>query len=283
MAPPSGFIPKQAKPLLEGRNKVTTYEATGDPVTSQFASHNLTLIPAIPPNSIIHDNACGSGTVSKLLLSQTPPLTNLTIHATDIDQVFLDTLSASIQTHSWPITTSNQKSESLSFPDNFFTHSITNIGIIFCTSAGLDGAKEIYRTLQPGGLAIVNCWEHITWFLPIMMVSKTLRPGTPPPPPVVNWNDGTQLKKVMLEAGFEEGKMRVEKSEAWAKTRDVRRWAELAWAFLGGMAGWRESDEERWEEGIDMLEKLLKGSEGTKVVDGETWMRASQWVVVAEK
>jgi ubiquinone/menaquinone biosynthesis C-methylase UbiE len=276
-------MPKQAKALLAGAGKVDVYNATGAPVTSQFAAHNLTLIPSIPSGSIIHDNACGDGTVSRLILTSSPP-SDLQIHATDIDQVFLDRLSADVSTHTWPISVSNQKSEALSFPDNFFTHSICNIGIIFTTQGGLDGAKEIYRTLQPGGTAIANCWQHITWLPPFMRAVATTRPGVPMRPPPVSWADGTQLQKVLREAGFSAEKMRVETSEAWAKTGDLRAWAEKMWAFLGVQGGgWREGDEEKWEAAVDTLVEGMLAQEGTKRVGEEVWMRATQWVVVATK
>ncbi|OAL05252.1 S-adenosyl-L-methionine-dependent methyltransferase [Phaeosphaeriaceae sp. SRC1lsM3a] len=277
-------MPKQAKALLAGSGKVDVYNATGAPVTAQFATHNLSLIPSFPSGSIIHDNACGDGTVSRIILSSSPTPTDVQIHATDIDQVFLDALSASVTQHSWPVDVSNQNLNSLSFPDNHFTHSITNIGIIFASSAGLDGAKEIHRTLKPGGTAIVNCWQHITWLPPFMRTVMATRPGPPSSPPPISWADGTQLQKIMKEAGFEESKMRVETSEAWAKTSDLRAWAEKAWAFLGGIpGGWKEDDEERWEEAVDVFVAGLEAAEGTKRVDGETWMRATQWVVIAVK
>ncbi|KAF2787478.1 hypothetical protein K505DRAFT_223888, partial [Melanomma pulvis-pyrius CBS 109.77] len=180
-------------------------------VTADFAAHNLTLIPPIQAGSIIHDNTSGAGTVSRKILSNAPA--DIKIHATDIDQVFLDNLQEDATANSWPIEVSNQRSEALSFPDNYFTHSITNIGIFFTTSAGLDGAKEIHRTLKPGGTAIVNCWGHVTWFLPMKTVHDTLRPGKPFPAPTINWSDGQQIRKIMLEAGFAKDHLRVEQSE----------------------------------------------------------------------
>lgn len=221
MASTTDHMPKQAKALLEGQGKVDVYNATGGAVTAQFAAHNLSLIPSIPPGSIIHDNACGDGTVSRLILSSSPPPKDVKIHATDIDQVFLDSFTSDVTKNTWPVEITPQNLNSLSFPSNYFTHSITNIGIIFASSSGLDGAKEIYRSLKPGGTAVVNCWEHITWLAPFMRAVMTTRPGPSPPLPPVNWADGTQLQKVMKEAGFEEGKMRVERSEAWARTRDL--------------------------------------------------------------
>ncbi|KAI4651982.1 hypothetical protein J4E93_002179 [Alternaria ventricosa] len=274
--------PRQVAALLEGQCKVDVYEATGGAVTSQFAAHNLSLLPPIPPHSIIHDNACGAGTVSRLILSS-DVISDLKIHATDIDQVFLDALQFDVQKNSWPIEVSNQKSKSLSFPDNYFTHSINNIGIFFTSSAGLVGAKEIYRTLQPGGTAVVNCWEDVTWLPPFALVHQALRPGKPYRALPILWKDSQQIQKVMLEVGFPRENMRVEKSEAWAKTNDLKDWAEKSWAYLGGIGGWVETDGERWEEAVELLVKHILDQEGTKRVGEEVWMRASQWVVVATK
>jgi hypothetical protein len=173
----------------------------------------------------------------------------------------------------------------MSFPDNYFTHSITNIGIFFTSSFGLDGAREIYRTLQPSGIAVANCWEDVTWFLPLKLTHDATRNNAPYPAPPIGWSDGKQIQKIMKEAGFKEGDMRVERSEAWAKTSDLRGWAEKSWAYLGGIGTWREGDEKVWDEAVDWLVGLLraKGEGDVKVVEGETWLRASQWVVIARK
>ncbi|KAF1944757.1 hypothetical protein EJ02DRAFT_452101 [Clathrospora elynae] len=275
--------PKQAAALLQGQGKVSIYAATGGAVVADFAAHNLSLLPPFPPKSIIHDNACGAGTVSRLILSSKPPPSNPKIHATDTDQTFLDALQSDVLNNAWPIQVSNQRSEALSFPANYFTHSITNIAIFFTTSAGLDGAKEIHRTLQPGGTAMVNCWEALAWLAPFKLTHKVLRPEKPYPTPPVLWNDGTQIQKVMLEAGFAKDKMRVEKSEAWARTRDLRTWAELSWAFLGGLGGWTETDEARWDEAVDLMVKYMLEQPETETVDGEVRMKASQWIVIATK
>ncbi|KAF2190240.1 hypothetical protein K469DRAFT_699845, partial [Zopfia rhizophila CBS 207.26] len=83
----------------------------------------------------------------------------------------------------------------------------------------------------------------------------------------------------MCEAGFKEQKMEIGRSEAWTKTKDLRRWVELTWAYLGGIGSWQESDKERWDEAVKLMEVKLREAEGTSIVDDEVWMRASQWVV----
>lgn len=277
--------PPQAQNLLSADRKVSTYETTGGLVTAQFAKHNLSIIPPIQDGSVVHDNACGSGTVSRLILSslQTPNSTK--IHATDIDPPFLSAFEKAVKDHSWPVSVTHQKSEALNFEDNTFTHSLTNIAIFFTSSAGLDGAKEIYRTLRPGGIAVVNCWAHVTWLLPVKAVHETIRPGKPFPTPVVAWHDGQHIQKVMQDAGFAKENMKIERSDAWAvvKKDGLREWAEKSWAYLGGIAGWFEDDERTWDQAVDKLVELLLVQPGTVVDGDEVRMKASQWVVVAKK
>ena len=277
--------PPQAQELLSPIKKVSTYETTGGLVTAQFAAHNLSLIPIIPAGSIIHDNACGSGTITRLILTSPSAPNDLKIHATDIDPPFISALSNTVAEHNWPVSVSNQKSEALSFADNTFTHSLTNIAIFFTSSAGLDGAKEIYRTLQPGGIAVVNCWAHVTWLFPVKTVHETIRPGKPFPTPVVAWHDGQHIQKVMRDAGFKEEDMKIERSDAWAvvKRDGLREWAEKSWAYLGGIAGWFDGDEETWDQAVDKLVDLLLVQPGTTFEGDEVKMKASQWVVVARK
>lgn len=277
--------PPQAQAFLSGNQKVSTYETTGGLVTEQFASYNLSNLPPIQDGAVIHDNACGSGTVSRLIVSSPNPSSSIKIHATDIDPPFLSALEDAVKEHAWPISVSHQKSEGLSFEDNTFTHSFTNIAIFFTSSAGLDGAKEIYRTLQPRGIAVLNCWAHVTWLFPVKAVHETIRPGKPFPTPVTAWHDGEHIQKIMREAGFRQEDMTIKRSDAWAvvKRDGLRQWAEKSWAYLGGIAGWSEDDENTWDQAVDKLVELLLIQPGTVVEGDEVRMKASQWVVVARK
>jgi ubiquinone/menaquinone biosynthesis C-methylase UbiE len=281
MPPSAEYIPKQAKALIEGSKRVAVYSETGGTVVADFCAHNLTLIPRISSGSIIHDNACGPGTVTRQLLTNNPP-SDLKIHATDIDQTFLDSFQCDAAQNKWDVSITNQRSEALSFGDNFFDYSINNIGIFFTTSGGLDGANEVFRTLKPGGTAIVNCWAHITWLPPFAMTHAAIR-NFPMPKPPITWNDGQQIQKIMLEAGFKKENMQVKKSEAWATTTDLRDWAEKAWAFLANLGGWYEEDEGKWSQAVDLFVEKLLEQEGTERVGEQIRMRAEQWVVVATK
>ncbi|KAH6910467.1 hypothetical protein BKA70DRAFT_1424132 [Coprinopsis sp. MPI-PUGE-AT-0042] len=168
MNPTFNNIPAQALRVIAGDQKVKTYETSGGKVTSQFAAYNLSLAPPLPQNAVVHDNACGPGTISRHLLANGNPQ-NITIQATDMDPAFISVLSSQVKENNWPIEVTNQKSEALSFSDDYFDLSAMNLGIFFTSNAGLDGAKEIYRTLKPGGTAVVNCWGNIIWLIPIKL------------------------------------------------------------------------------------------------------------------
>lgn len=284
----AGPMPKQAAALLTGKAKVTTYESSGGKTTSKFAAHNLSLIPPIKPGSTIHDNASGAGTVTRLILESPTPPSDVTIYATDIDQPFLDVLSADAKTHNWPVHVSTQRSEKTDFADAFFDYDIMNIGIIFMSGGGLDASREVYRTLKPGGTAVVNCWKAIGWMLPIMLVHKAFRGEEVPfPAPPISWADGQQLRKIMLEAGFAEDKLRLESQDVSVEldeaSGEYRTWVERAWAYLAAIGGWHAVDEEKWDEEVDMLAEILKKQPTSKVEAGKVYLSASQWVAIAEK
>jgi len=275
------FMPRQALAIV--KDKVGAYERTGGIVTLQFAEACVKLSPSFSADSVVHDNACGSGHVAKQVIATNPP-SSIKIKATDIDETFVNACQTNAQASGWPVETAVMRSESLDFADDYFTHSIMNIAIFMTTNGGLDAAKEIYRTLKPGGTAVVNCWQSMAWLQPIREVHTLTRPNRPWLLPVISWSDGTQLRKVMEEAGFKSDNIKETTSDAYATTIDLHDWAETTWAYLGGMPGWAESDEEKWDEAVTLLEKKLREAPGLSVSEsGEIRLPARQNIVVATK
>lgn len=132
---------------------------------------------------------------------------------------------------------------------------------------------------------MINCWQSITWLLPILQVHKQFREGAAFPAPPVSWADGKQLRKVVSEAGFKEEKLRLESQEVQSVVPegDFRDWAEKTWAYLAGIGGWHEVDSEKWDEEVDRLAEVLKQQPGTTNEGGNVSMKASQWIAVVEK
>ncbi|KAH6635117.1 hypothetical protein B0J18DRAFT_417945 [Chaetomium sp. MPI-SDFR-AT-0129] len=91
-----------------------------------------------------------------------------------------------------------------SFPDDTFTHSITNLGLMFFADAD-KGAKEIARTLHPDGVAVVTGWAKQAPFKLIQEIHDQIRPDGPPfklPVPDI-WFDPEHTKAVLTGAGLD--------------------------------------------------------------------------------
>lgn len=128
---------------------------------------------SIPSGSVIHDNACGTGIVAQEIvgrdvLSQSPldPSFKLTVHCTDRSEAMIELTkehyggweSANSMRDSFPHVSVNcnvTPAETLPFPDDMFTHSFTNCGILHFDN-DLAGARKILRTLKPGATAVVT-------------------------------------------------------------------------------------------------------------------------------
>ncbi|KAK4221124.1 S-adenosyl-L-methionine-dependent methyltransferase [Podospora fimiseda] len=184
------------------------YEQSTGGVTRKVATHLISHYLRDAPltsSSIILDNAAGPGIVTSEILKTNPP-DGTKIHVIDASPAMIDIAHELYPPTSYPsITCAVMPGEQLSFPDETFTHSITNIGILVFQD-GQKGAKEIYRTLKKGeGRAIITSWSHIGFAKPLAEASLAVRPeeGTPfrlPIDPV--WLDPQYLEVTMREAGF---------------------------------------------------------------------------------
>lgn len=144
------FLPKQ----------VTQYQAEhldelqGD-VSQQAIKFSLGLIGPFSKGDQIHDNACGSGAVTETIMALPPP--EVSIYATDINEQFVQGVAALSEQKKWPVTTANMSAQKLEFSDKKFTHSFTSFAF-HCLGDHDTAAKEVYRTLKPGGTAIASIW-----------------------------------------------------------------------------------------------------------------------------
>lgn len=188
----------------------TQYEASTGGCTRELA-RLLLGIPQLEsiyqPSAIVLDNACGTGIVAEeIILRARRAEANLpTIHAVDpapnmveISRKKLDTLGASAIS-----STAVMPGEKLEFQDETFTHSITNLGILFFTD-GDAGAKEIYRTLKPIGVAVVTSWAVLGYLEVIRPAQSAVRPNDPPfkLPIPETWFDPAFVEKCLKDGGF---------------------------------------------------------------------------------
>jgi|TARA_R110002003_G_scaffold232_13_gene16825 ubiquinone/menaquinone biosynthesis C-methylase UbiE len=187
------------------------YEASTGGCTRELARYLVTILPPFDDDSHVLDNACGPGVVAQEILlqhhaSQVPP--NIT--CVDFAPAMIDQARNFYQTN--PSAGDNRGrvsfdvmgGEDLRFPDNSFTHSITNEGILFFKD-GPKGASEIYRTLKPGGTAIVTSWAKLGYIDLIHQAQRVVTPNAPPfrIPISEDWYRSAHLEKTLKDAGFE--------------------------------------------------------------------------------
>jgi ubiquinone/menaquinone biosynthesis C-methylase UbiE len=160
------------------------------------------LIPEEFLPGVVHDNACGTGLVTDYLqqLAKPPKL----IEATDFVPSVTQILQRKASDKGWNnVHVTVMDSQDLTFPDNHFDLSITNFGIFFLPEPQ-KGANQIYRTLKPGGMAVVSCWKHRHIMDVIVAAQRSIRPDLEPlaSPWTELWSKEETLQNVLLKAGF---------------------------------------------------------------------------------
>lgn len=152
---PSGFIPRQAMPFDSELFKII-----GADETLTNAKLEMELLPPFPPDSIIHDAACGLGPVTQSILATSPP-DSIQIQASDSAPPMAGIYNQIAAAKGWPSRAVVMDAQNLSaVPDGAFSHVFLSFGqpIIDDPAAA---AWEMHRTLRPGGTAGISdpCWS----------------------------------------------------------------------------------------------------------------------------
>lgn len=166
----------------------------------------------ITANATILDNACGTGIVTDVLLNTPSAIAAAapTIHAVDGAANMVSIARARFASNANVHVKQTPGEDLSSFPDNHFTHSFTNLGIMFFDDPAR-GAAEIRRTLQPGdrGVAVVTGWEQVGTFSVVRAVQEVVRPRDEPLslPLQEEWLRPEHTERILREAGFAEVEM----------------------------------------------------------------------------
>ncbi|OTA99013.1 hypothetical protein M426DRAFT_76635 [Hypoxylon sp. CI-4A] len=157
------------------------------------------------------------------------------------------------QFNGWPVTSAVVSAQNLTFPDEKFTHSFTTFAF-HCLGNHVRAARQTYRTLKPGGTAVASIWismphvdalPHAHWF-------TRGREGPMP--------------------------------ESYLTMPDVKRWAQLAWSYLGMLPRGFQNDEDKWDEALeDIVKQINTGARFNKNEREETVMTMVACITVAKK
>jgi ubiquinone/menaquinone biosynthesis C-methylase UbiE len=211
------------------------YETLSGGCTRELARHMIDMAPPFDGNSVILDSACGTGVVAQevLLKSFATGIAPASIICADTAPAMVDMArdicSGMMSTYAAgniakvPIVTCDvMPGEELRQSDDYFTHSFTNQGFAFYKDA-VKGASEIYRTLKPGGTAVVTTWaEGLGHVRVVQEAQKSYKADAPlfrfPIPD--EWFQSSHLEKVLRSGGFQN--VEVHERKVWyaMKTTD---------------------------------------------------------------
>lgn len=215
----------------------------------------------IGSDSVVHDTAAGPG-IGAAALVATLPKEQLPkeVLVSDNAAMMVSAAKESLVSTALPqVNCKELDSQDLaSVPDNYFTHSIDNFSI-FTFVRPVDAVRETYRTLRPGGLAVVTCWRRFAPMFIVHNAQKRIRPDLPlmPTPSPEFYEDGV-LQKVVEEAGF--AKEKITMGEATLVVDGAENIAGLTTLMSGPMmakarSGYTEEEAARWADSVGQAVK----------------------------
>jgi SAM-dependent methyltransferase len=280
MAAPSKFVPKQAMPFDD-----KLFEIIGADETLSIAKHIMTLLPSFPADAIIHDTACGLGPITQSILATSPPDT-IKIHATDFAPPMAGIYNQIAGASGWSTRAELMDASKLEFPDATFSHVFLSFGLPIIADP-VAAAREMYRTLRPGGTAITAFWLQIPQG---QCASETRRVVWGPEAalavePKPQHSDRGYIPSLLVEGGFRAEDVRLFEKSAFLPVEDLDVFSRAIWSAIGQpMGGWTQEDEERWDEAVAKYKERLQLREGfQRDGQGKITLEAIVQVAIVQK
>ncbi|PVH95467.1 S-adenosyl-L-methionine-dependent methyltransferase [Periconia macrospinosa] len=267
------FVPKQAlapTPQLYHQLVADGMENLAKVTVAELASER----PIVGASHLL-DLGCGTGAGTSAFVGAVSKevASDIGIKGVDINQAALDIYKKTTSEQGWPAEAILGDANKMDmFTDDTFTHSLAT-AMVFVLPDNADPAiKEMYRTLKPGSAAALNSWAYVPNMHPLRVASRATRPAGFPEirGAMDQWEDGSFLQARIEEAGFKTH--RVVQREVFAHTTtDIYHQANMLWSFIGGTtaSGWIESDEERWDEAIEIIVAELRKTDGYQKLEGD--------------
>lgn len=251
---------------------------SGHSTENLFASIRDHLAP-ISADSVIHDNAAGPGTATSVILKNLEPEEYPKIIATDMVPAMIEAFSSDVAKTNGTskLTGLVMKSEDLDFPDDHFTHSITNFSIFNFVDPVIC-VKEIYRTLKPSGQAVITTWKTFAIGDLIHETQRRIRPDLPPMRVSgAEYHKVDAVIDVMVKAGFETEGIKVLSPTVVVTGEDLEGLTEFGTSSFTDSArnGWTDEEKGRWKE------MLLEVLEEKKQYFGG--LKFEGWALIAKK
>ncbi|KAF2729060.1 S-adenosyl-L-methionine-dependent methyltransferase [Polyplosphaeria fusca] len=273
------FTPSKALP----RSPALLTYISGD-ITDKIAIKLLQFLPAITSTSTIHDNACGTGAITKAILSSSPP-PGYHLYATDINPAMISSLQAEASAHAWPLSASVMPAQQLDFDNDVFSHSVNSF-VIHLVEQDAQAVQHVCRTLKPGGAALFSIWRDPILARVARAAHRETRGGGEALPALKRGDfDEEALRRLLGGSEFGAEGLRWSQVREDMVVEDLRQWVTAAWSLLGQTGrGWLEEDEGNWEKAVEVMLQTVEEWEGyEKLADGSVKLSMVADVVVAVK
>lgn len=253
-----------------------TYERQVGILTRTISDHLISISqPPLSSSSVVLDNATGPGITSAQILGTIPESDwPKEIHATDLSPAMIEQVKAKGLAR---VQAQVMDCRDLTFPDNKFSH-IYMAFVIFALDNPEKAARELYRTLQPGGCAYVTSWKTLGWAPPVDRALKLFRPDMPSykGPVKEEWFKGETLKACLVSGGFDESKVQFHAfpstapPELWDGSKEF-----VESGILNPVVGdWSEDEQKRFYKTAE--EEMMKEKANGVHVDFPCWVAVAQ-------
>jgi SAM-dependent methyltransferase len=276
----AAFTPQQAMPRDD-----RLFAIVGADETLRIAKHEVSLLPSFTEGTVIHDAACGLGPVTESILQISPPKSTV-IHATDFAPPMVAIYNMFAQKKGWNTEAKVMDCQKLGFPDAMFTHTFLSLGLPIMANP-VAAAKEMYRTLQPGGTAVTAFWLRVPQGESAVETRRRIwgpnaSLNIEPHP---RHKDPTFNSELLAEAGFQASDIQLYEKSAVLPVKDLDEFACAIWSAIGEPpGGWTQEDEDRWDEAITEYKKVLSNKEGFHVDrDGNISLEAIAQIAIVRK
>ncbi|OJJ01855.1 hypothetical protein ASPVEDRAFT_41428 [Aspergillus versicolor CBS 583.65] len=258
------------------------YERMTGGCTREVAQFLLTLEPKLDASSIILDNACGTGIMTSEILDLFPNA-KPRVYAADLAPSMIANFSALARAKGWlnegdnDLTICVMDAEDLTYPDNTFTHSYTNLGFPFFPQAE-KAAAHVYRTLKVGGTAFISTWSKLGYLRPVQEAQLRVRPDSKPweIPMPEEWLTREKLIEVLERGGFHSENIQIQERTVGYKGKDLDDLIDIMKASFEGHVtnGWTDDDKEKWVR--ELRNSLSEDERETARIEMLAWVAVAQ-------
>lgn len=281
---PSSDALQNIKESWNSKAGAASYEQRTLECSREVAQHLIFAAPQIAPGSRVLDNACGTGIVTKELLKT---YSDVRIYAVDFSDSMLDVVQPMLQQNGLAdrVTAAKMNGIDLQFQDGIFDVSFTNFAIFFFPDPS-KGAKELYRTLKPGGTACLTAWQYFGWLPVLHEIQKTVKPDDPPfaIPMLAKWHERETMVETLKAGGFLSSKIRTSLQEVMYLGDNLE---ELAGSLTGLMEPMMKGIWDLEDQG-GIRGALLRvfEAQGDRLLvrkDGKVGLKLVAWLALATK